>query len=202
VTGSGRARIARRAGVALAAVLLSASCAAGQHAQTLDVVPAIDGTYGKVGGMTLDGVAIPAPSESSYAAGANVPLALTLVNSSNSADTLVNVTGSDFTGWGVVDNADAASVTASSGADTGLTVAPHSAQRLSLVTQGASSDASPRTLVLMGLSDKAAPLYPGSSVDLTFRFANAGTTTLHVPVQLTSAPNSASVPPPSDASVD
>jgi copper(I)-binding protein len=202
VSDSGRGRIARRAGVALAAVLLSASCAAGQHAQTLDVVPALDGTYGAVGNLRLDGVAIPTPSQSSYAAGANIPLALTLVNSGNSPDTLVNVTGSDFTGWGIVDNADAGSVSGSSGADTGLTVAPNSAQRLSLVTQGASADASPRTLVLMGLAAKAAPLRPGSTVDLTFRFANAGTTTLHVPVQLASAPNGASIPAPSSAAVD
>jgi copper(I)-binding protein len=202
VIGSGRARIARRAGVALAAVLLSSSCAAGQHAQTLDVVPALDGTYGTAGRLRLDGVAIPTPSDSSYAAGANVPLALTLVNSGNSPDTLVNVTSSDFTGWGIVDNADAGSASASKGADTGLTVAPNSAQRLGLVTQGGSSDASPRTLVLMGLAADAAPLRPGSSVDLTFRFANAGTTTLHVPVQLASEPTGATLPPPSSPAID
>jgi copper(I)-binding protein len=202
VTGSGRALIARRAGIAFAAVLLSASCAAGQHAQTLDVVPALDGTYGAVGNMRLDGVAIPTPSDSTYSAGANVPLALTLVNGGNSPDTLVNVTSSDFTGWGIVDNADAGSASASSGADTGLTVAPNSAQRLSLVTQGGSSDASPRTLVLMGLAADAAPLHPGGTIDLTFRFANAGTTTLHVPVQLAPAPNGATLPAPSSPAID
>jgi hypothetical protein len=198
----GRVRRARRLGVALAAVLLTASCAAGQHAPTSDVVPAIDGTHGKVGSMLLDGVALHTPSASSYPAGSNVQLSITLVNNGKAADTLVNVTSTAFTGWGVVDNADVASATSASDADTGLTIDAGSAQRLSLAANGASADASPRTLVLMGLTKGASPLFPGTTVDLTFRFATAGTTTLQVPVQLTASPNEATLPAPTGPSVD
>ena len=202
VTSPGRLRVARRLGVALAGVLLTASCAAGQHAQTADVIPAIDGTHGTVGTMVLAGVAVQAPSGSSYPAGSNVSLLITLVNNGNAPDKLVSVTSPAFTGWGVVDNADVASATSAGGSDTGLTIAAGSAQRLSLAAAGASADSSPQTLVLMGLAKSAAPLFPGTAVDLTFRFANAGTTTLHVPVQLTATPNEASLPAPTGPSID
>ncbi len=202
VSSPGRVRVARRVGIGLAGVLLTASCAAGQHAQTADVVPAIDGTHGQVGKIVLDGVAIQPPTKSSYAAGSTVQLSMTVVNNGTSADTLVNVTGPAFTGWGIVDNADAASATASSGADTGLTIDPGSAQRLGLAGDGVSAQASPRTLVLTGLASTSAPLFPGNAVNLTFRFANAGTTTLRVPVRLTPSPNAATLPTESGASVD
>jgi copper(I)-binding protein len=202
VTVPGRVRVARRVGIGLVGVLLTASCAAGQHAQTAEVVPAIDGTHGTIGKVVLDGVSIRPPTGSSYAAGSTVQLSMTLVNNGAEPDTLVNVTSPAFTGWGIVDNADAASATASSGADTGLTIDAGAAQRLSLAGGGVSSQASPRTLVLTGLASKSAPLFPGNSVDLTFRFANAGTTTLHVPVQLTPTPNDATLPAQTGASVD
>lgn len=200
MTTSGRLHTARRLGVALAGVLLTASCAAGQHAQTADVVPAIDGTHGQVGDLLLEGVAIHAPSGSSYAKGGNAQLAITVVNGGASPDTLVNVTSPSFTSWGIVDNAQASSVSQSGGAATGLTIQPHSAERLGLAALGASATLSPRTLVLEQL--KSGPLYPGADVDVTFRFANAGSTTLHVPVQITASPNTASLPAPTGPSVD
>lgn len=209
VTFPVRARVAggavRRLAIVLAgvigAVLVTASCAAGQHAQTAQVVPAIDGTHGQLGNMYLEGVALHAPTGPSYAAGSNVQLAITLVNAGSNADTLLDVTSADFTGWSIVDNAQAASVSQTSG-DTGLPIEPHAAQRLGLADLGASAALSPRTLVLEDLSSKVAPLFPGTTVDVTFRFANAGTTTLHVPVQLTATPNSASLPAPTGPSVD
>jgi copper(I)-binding protein len=178
-------------------VLVTASCAAGEHAQTAAIQAAVDAASGRVGGMALSGAALHAPSGSSYPAGSNVSLAITLVNTKNSADTLVNVTSSAFTGWGVVDNAQAASTTASGSADTGLTIEANSAQRLGLAGTGASATASPRTLVLMNLAGNSAPLFPGSAVDITFRFADAGSTTLRVPVQLTATPpNGVTLPAP------
>ena len=191
---SGRVRVASRLGVAVAAALLTASCAAGQHAQTADIVGAIDGTYGQVGTMSLDGVAIHAPSGMSYAADSNAPLGVTIVNEGMAADTLVSVTSPAFSGWGIVDNAAASTTSAVSNADTGLTIEPGTAQRLSLADLGGSASASPRTLLLMKLTSSSAPLFPGTTVDVTFRFASAGTTTLHVPVQITASPDDATVP--------
>lgn len=193
-------RLGASLGIGLAGVLLSASCAAGQHAQTAAVVPAIDGTHGKIGNIQLQGVAIHAPSGASYAADSNAQLAVTLVNTGAKSDTLVNVTSSEFAGWGIVDNAQASSSTASNSGDTGLTIDPHSAQRLGLADLGGATDLSPRTLILEQL--KSGPLYPGTTVDVTFRFANAGSTTLHVPVQLSSSPPTASLPAPTGPSVD
>ena len=191
---SGRVRVASRLGVAVAAALLTASCAAGQHAQTADVVGVIDGTSGQVGSIALKGVAIHAPTGQSYAADSNAQVGVTIANEGTVADTLVSVTSPAFSGWGIVDNAAASATTSTSGGDTGLTIEPGSAQRLGLADLGGSATASPRTLVLMKLTSSAAPLFPGSTVDITFRFASAGTTTLHVPVQVTDAPDDATVP--------
>lgn len=192
----------RRLGIAVAAVLLTSSCAAGQHAQTAAVRPAIDGTHGQAGNMLLEGVALHAPSGSSYAAGSNVQLAVTVVNSGNAPDTLVNVSSPDFTSWGIVDNAQAAAVSSSGSADTGLTIDAGGAQRLGLADLGASPAMSPRTLVLMDLTKSSAPLFPGTTIDVTFRFANAGSTTLHVPVQITATPNLSTLPAPSGTPAD
>ena len=48
--------------------------------------------------------------------------------------------------------------------------------------------------MLIELTDK---LFPGTAVEITFRFAKAGSTTVRVPVQLTAEPNSAVLPTPS-----
>lgn len=194
VTGRiGRAtRAGRRLGAVGAAALLAVSltsCAAGQHAATADVRPGIDGTQGKAGDILLEGVAIHAPDGASYAAGSNAQLGVTLVNQGSSADTLVSITSPAFTGWGIVDNAAANSADVSG--DTGLTIDAGSAQRLGLADLGASDTASTRTVVLTKLTDK---LYPGNAVQITFRFAKAGSTTVRVPVQLTTTPNNAVLP--------
>src|SRR4051812_13262905 len=97
----------RRLCIAVAGLLFTASCAAGQHAQTAEVRPAIDATRGVAGSMLLEGVAIHAPSGPSYPARGNAQVAVTLVNNGNSADTLVDVSGPAFAGWGIVDNAQA-----------------------------------------------------------------------------------------------
>jgi copper(I)-binding protein len=154
-----------------------------------------DATRGQIGDIVLGGVAIHAPTGQSYAAGSTAQMSVTVVNNGNSADTLVNVTSPAFSGWAVVDNAAATSSSSStSGGDTGLTIEPGSAQRLGLAGVGGSAQFSPRTLVLRNLSSSEAPLFPGTTLPVTFRFANAGSTTLSVPVQLTASPGGATVP--------
>jgi hypothetical protein len=54
---------------------------------------------------------------------------------------------------------------------------------------------SAETLVLHGLANAVAPLYPGQAVRVTFTFAKAGQTTLTVPVQLSVKPNEQTLRP-------
>jgi copper(I)-binding protein len=202
----------RAALVALSAAVLTAACAAGQHAQTAEEKPTIDGTQGSVGAIQLESVALHTPPNSSYPAGASVPMSVYIANTGNTADTLTNVTSTAFTGWGVVASSSGqTSSAAASPATSAAGSAPGTPQRigaggaLSLGLQKLTSNGtgSPQTLVLQGLASKSAPLYPGSAVKITFTFAKAGQTTLTVPVQLSVTPNQqtlapgTSPPPPS-----
>jgi copper(I)-binding protein len=184
--------------VAIGAVLLTGSCAAGQHAATAEIVPAIDGTSGVVGALRLEGVAIHAPSGASYAAGSNAELAMVIANGGNADDTLTNVASPAFSGWGIVAT-DAATSATIPPRGTPTVIPAGTSLSLGLKNLGTSSQNSPKTLVLTSLAKKSSPLFPGASVKITYTFAKAGAKTLTVPVQLASVPNEASVPAPSSS---
>lgn len=191
----------RAALTALGAAVLMTACAAGQHAQTSDEKPTLDGTEGSVGQINLVNVSLHAPSGSSYAAGADAALSVYISNGADSADKLTNVTSSAFPGgWSVVKSTSLSSSTAtplpassSSSASAATAGSPQtipagSAVGLGLSGVGADGGTSPKTLVLKGLAGGNAPLTPGMSVKITFTFANAGQATLTVPVHLTTEP--------------
>ena len=184
-------RRARRAGVAglAAAALLTAGCTAGQHAQTADEQETLDGTTVHVGQyVTLGGLAFESPtSGSSWAKGSSVPLRVVLVNSGRADDQLTSITSSSIGSWGAF-----ASASAASAPSTGGTPAPVALPALSRFAFG--TGLSNRVLQVSGVK---APLYPGSSIQLTFTFAKAGTVTAQVPVQLSKTPPTAVVPGPS-----
>ncbi|MGH8860246.1 MAG: hypothetical protein ACRDVG_03255 [Jatrophihabitantaceae bacterium] len=189
--------------VALSATVLTAACAAGQQAQTADEITTVDGTQGSVGNIQLESVALQAPSGPSYADGASVPLTAYIVNNGQSADSLVRVSSSAFTGgWDVVSTP--ALLPGPSGAAGAASSAAPSSGRAQKIGAGAavgfgltdlspSGAGSPETLVLRGLTN--GPLFPGTAVKITFTFADAGQTTLTVPVQVSAKPNNATLPP-------
>lgn len=173
----------------VAAVLLCgpvlAACAAGRDAQTALVETVSDAANTNVGQLQVRNVRLATPETSLYGTGANVPLYLTVANRSGSADSLTDVTSDDATsvvvmpadaGGGATGtpgaNAGAGQPTPASGGSLPLPVPTGSA-----LTLGAAS----AHLVLQGIKH---PLRPGQSVRVTFTFADAGSTTLTVPVQL------------------
>jgi copper(I)-binding protein len=193
----------RAALVALSAAVLTAACAAGQHAQTALEKPSIDGTEGSVGNINLVDVSLHSPTGSSYAAGADVPMTVYIANTGNGADTLTNVTSTVFPGgWQVVSTSTltgaastpAASPSAASGGATTVPIKAGSAVGLGLSGLNTGGGTSKQTLVLNGLAKQSAPLTPGMSVKITFTFANAGQTTLTVPVQISKTPDEQIVP--------
>jgi hypothetical protein len=177
--------------------MLTSACAAGQHAQTAEEKPTLDGTYGSVGKIQIEGVALHAPDGgASYPSGASVPLAAYIVNNGNSADKLVKVESSAFSGgWDVVSTPSLSSKPAS-GSTNGRpqTVGAGSAVAFGLQDLSPSGAGSPESLVLRGLTKQNAPLFPGTAVKVTFTFANAGQTTLTVPVELSSNPPQQTLP--------
>ena len=85
-------------GAAVAAIALTAGCAAGKQAQTAYEKPSIDGAQGVVGDIQLESVALHAPSGSSYAKGATVPLTVYFANNGTSDDTLTKISSASFPG--------------------------------------------------------------------------------------------------------
>ena len=189
----------RAALTVLAAAALTAACAAGQQAQTSNENPSLDGTSGSVGSIRLGGVALhtPTPPATSYPAGATVPMSVHIANSGNTPDTLTNVSSPAFQGWDVVPTPAVQVAGAGAAAATGAPqrIAAGGAVSLGLKDLTPSGTGSPETLVLHGLANSAAPLYPGQAVRITFTFAKAGQTTLTVPVQLSEKPNEQTLRP-------
>jgi hypothetical protein len=87
--------------------MITASCAAGQHAQTAYERPTPQQfAYANLGALHLRNIALLAPDHvtgggTHYPAGAAVPLSIAVVNSSGKTDTLRNISSPAFTGWGV-----------------------------------------------------------------------------------------------------
>lgn len=182
---------------AVAAALLSAGCAAGQQAATSEERPTLDGTYGTVGKIQIEGVSFHAPSGPSWASGSAVPLSAYIVNNGNSADKLVKVSSNAFSGgWDVVSTPSLGS-SGSSGSGNGRpqTIGAGSSVGFGLQNLSPAGAGSPESLVLFGLTKQYAPLFPGGELKVTFTFANAGATTLTVPVHLSSKPNEMTLPP-------
>jgi copper(I)-binding protein len=187
----------RAALVAFSAALLTAACAAGEHAATSEEKPSLDGTQGKVGSIQLEGVALHAPTKSSYSRGDDVGLAVYIANNGRSSDTLTKVTSPAFTGgWAVTSTGSPSATTSASpsSAATPQQIGAGAALGLGLTNLTPDGTGSPHSLVLKGLAASSAPLYPGSTVKITFSFARAGQTTLNVPVQITAQPNTQTLP--------
>jgi hypothetical protein len=200
-SGTGHASTGRRVGIAaalVAAALSLTSCAVGQHAATAIDRPAIAGTNASVGSIDLQNVSIQAPNivgrdtgTKFYTSGDNAPMTLTIVNVGHSADTLTAVTSAAFKSWAIVDTASADQPI--TGGATSQALAPNERVGLGISDLGVGTGESAQTLVLGGLT--GANVYPGTTVDVTFTFATAGSVTMHVPVDLTSSPTTGSIAP-------
>jgi len=190
-------RRARRAGLAggvaglTAAALLTAGCTAGQHAQTADEQETLDGTTVRVGQyITLGALSLETPKDgTSWAAGSNVPISAVVVNSGRADDKLVSITSPATSSWGAFPSAFQAQQASANSTTTPDPVTIPSLSHVAFGTSGGN-----RVLVVTGIK---APLFPGSSIPLTFTFATAGAVTAQVPVHLSSSPQTSVLPGPS-----
>ncbi len=164
----------------LAAPLL-AGCGAGRDAQTINIRGITDAAAIDVGSLQVRNVYVGPPETGVYGEGGNAPLYLAVANRTNSPDMLTSVT-SDTASLVVVAKADPAGGAAIATGGTGLPLE---------VPAGTALHFQPGSthLVLQGLTRR---LLPGQSVQVTFTFARAGSTTLTVPVGL--AEDAASLP--------
>jgi copper(I)-binding protein len=154
--------------VAVLAALLTASCAAGQNAQTSEVTAAVDGSAAKVGSIELHEVAVVAPNGNSYAKGASAQVALVIVNTGSTDDTLVGVSSPTATSSALYANSAAADAATSS------------------ATAAASNTASP------GASSGSSASSSAPSPGVTSSGSTAGSTSASAPPSTSPAPSSLS----------
>ena len=155
--------------VAILAATALASCAAGQIAETSNEKPTLDGTFGVVGHMRLEGVALKAPyvpSRSSgqqyYAKGDAAPLRISLVNTGRTPDTLTKVSSSAFTGWNVVSTARVPALPPSSSPTPGAEP-PTTGSAVNITTNPSTGPAQVTTSAQTAASTSALPTSAGSS---------------------------------------
>lgn len=151
------------------AVLSLAGCAAGQITQTDNQVAAVDGAFADVGNaIALREVLIPYPpnQQGTYPAGSAVPVLLTIINQTSSADELVAVS----------------SPAASQVLVLGSTQIPPGSTLISAVPAGAEPTSPLVTGELRVVLITTRPLHAGLDTPVTFQFRNAGRVTLPVPM--------------------
>jgi copper(I)-binding protein len=208
------AKSRRRIGIGLAVVvaLLSAGCAAGQDAQTAGEKPSLDGVNASVGTIDLRGVMLEPPSgtTSFYPSGSDVALKLVIVNNAQQDDQLTSITSPVISGWSSFASAADASAAASaqataaaSGPSTSAGATAVSAnQKVSIPANGVVASGTPSATGALLLIGSKTALYPGSSVPLTFTFADAGTITVTVPMGLSTSPPGSVLPAPSTSGIE
>jgi copper(I)-binding protein len=193
----------RHLGIGLAiacAALLSAGCAAGQHAATAQELPAIDAANGaNVGNLQLRALAVEAPATgTSYPKGSDAYLMLTIVNTGRSNDTLTGVSTPAAAGWAAYPSTTAAAfaAAASSTSPSSAPTSPPSGAQTKVVIPAQTSVgfSVPTTQQVLLLSNLTSPLYTAQSIKITFTFTDAGSVTIAVPVQLSSTPATSVVP--------
>ncbi|MGI8681609.1 MAG: copper chaperone PCu(A)C [Mycobacteriales bacterium] len=179
----------RRAVAMLLAAPLLVGCAAGRGAQTIMTQTVSDSAGADVGQLQVRNVAVAAPASSGYDKGGEAPLYLTVANSGDSADQLTSVTSDAASSVAVATGPpSAASTSASAGASSSSSptgsASPTAGTGFPLgVPAGSALRFGPDSthLVLQGVTRG---LRSGESVQVTFTFASAGSTTLTVPVAL------------------
>lgn len=129
--------------IAIAALATTSACAAGQHAQTAEESPTVDGTAGIIGALHLNEVAIKAPTGApSYPAGSAVQVQAAIVNTGTGTDQLVGVSATGASGsalYASMTDAAAVLTPSASGSPTDSSSASSSAS--SPVSSSASSPA-------------------------------------------------------------
>lgn len=204
------------AGVAVAAALMTSACAAGQHASTANQLPTLDGTNGSVGQINLRGLHLeaPSPGSPSYPTGSDIAVKLVIVNNGRETDHLTSITSPAFADWGTYSStaqADAVVAANSATASPQSAGSPASAATQPLPLPKRSVQILPGKRVYWGTPESKGALlvlnttkrlYPGTNIQMTFQFANAGSVTLAVPIALSSSPNTSPIPSPPSSAIE
>lgn len=157
-----------------AAALALSGCAAGPAAETAQQEAAVNGANVEVGSIVLRDVVLAYPGGKGvfgYRAGEAAPLAVTVVNESDTPDQLVSVSSP------VASDVTVVGQTTIAGGDAVSAIADR-AVRAEQIASG-QLPAGRLLIVLTGLRE---PIRPGLNTPVTFRFREAGSVTVPVPI--------------------
>jgi copper(I)-binding protein len=187
-----RALRAAVVGVLLVSPVALSACSSGQVTQTESQHRDKTGPMAKVGDITLREINLAYPTSGQYQSGDDAELTMAIVNEGSEDDTLVDVSGDNFSSFRITGGGSAqgaAGTTPSSGSSsgpttgnstgvgsTGVTIPAHSA--LYLGQEGP-------TVTLENLSES---LTPAQSIPLTLTFEKAGDVTVEAQVATPSRP--------------
>jgi copper(I)-binding protein len=217
---AGHAGLLRRLGAALgsgaAGVLLLTGCAAGQHAQTVEQTPSIDGVQADAGDIAIRAAGIAAPeSGTSYSKGSDAQLRMVIVNRGTAADKLVSVSSpaaagarfsaaSSSSSGGSAESSSSATDSSAVSASPSVTgPAPTGSAAGSASASGSAPGAAQNTPIDLGgrqavqigigtggpsvtLTGLSADLFPSQPVPVTLTFASGASVTVTMAVQLSS----------------
>jgi copper(I)-binding protein len=183
-----RTGLIRRVGagfaVAVTSTVLLTGCAAGQHAATVQQIPAVDGVTANSGTLGVRVAGIAAPTGSYYLAGKNAPLQLILVNDGRTDDELVSVT-SDAAKAVLLSPSGARVSESSAGPSASATPASLPSSEPITVAAGRTVQvgytAADASIILTGLTKD---LYPSQTIPITFSFASGAQITTNISVKL------------------
>jgi copper(I)-binding protein len=180
----------RRIGIGLilaCVAVLGAGCAAGQQAETAHESPAMDAAVASdIGSLALRAIAIQPPQTgTSYPKGASAPLTAVFVNNGTAPERLSGVSTTAATGWKVQNQAASAA---------GSTASPAAGTSVVIPAGGRVGFGVPNSTQVLSLTGLTDTLFTAQTVKITFTFANAGSTTIAVPVQLSRQAQSSFLP--------
>lgn len=186
-------------GLAVAIALLTSACAAGQEASTANEKNTIDGVNADLGPIHIRGMVIDAPTLL-YKKSDSATVKVVIVNTSTKNDMLVSMTSPAITDWGSFNTVAAADEvlaadTSRPGKSNGSLPLPN--RHVLIPAGGRASYGTPESTGALAFFTFTQDVYPGTTIPVTLRFAQAGAITISVPIALSNSANTSPIPEPS-----
>ena len=181
-------------GLAVAIALTTSACAAGQQASTANEQNTMDGVNADIGMIHIRGMVLDPPSATSYKPGEGATVKVVIVNVGTKPDLLESITSPIVSDWGAFSSpADAAGQLAPSSAPSAGSPQPTYNRQIVIPAGGRTSFGTPESTGALALLHFKKAVYPGTTIPVTLRFAQAGTITISVPIGLSGSINTSPI---------
>jgi copper(I)-binding protein len=186
-------------GLAVALALLTSACAAGQQASTANEQNTLDGVNADVGMIHIRGMVVEPPTKPSFGTGDDATVKVVLVNVGNKTDQLQSITSPVMSDWGAfTSTADADQVIAAGPTSTASQgPLPSPGKQVLIPAGGRVSYGTPEATGALVFLHFTKAVFPGTTIPVTLRFAQAGSVTVPVPIGLSNSVNTSPIATPS-----